>query len=156
MSRAPGCARTQLPAPSIASTRLPSPGAGPLTCWSMFKTPGPFTDDGPGARARAVPRALLAFVVFPNLLFLALGLFFFTTRSLINLDYIGLGATWLFLPPWARIALFAAAFILDAVGSTAAMYNIHVFTGIVALLDAPVGLIITVILGLLVSLGLAF
>ena len=122
----------------------------------MLKTPGPFKDDGPGSRVRAILRALLAFVVFPNLLFLTLGLFFYTTRSTINLDYIALGAAWLFLPPWARIALFASAFILDAVGSTAAMYNIHVFTGVVALLDAPIGLIITVIIGLALSLAFAF
>jgi hypothetical protein len=121
----------------------------------MFKTPGSFTDDGPGARAKAMLRALLAFVVFPNLLFLTLGQFFFTTRSLINLDYVALGASWLFLPPWLRVALFAAAFIIDAAGSTAAMYNTHVFTGVIALFDAPIGLIITVLVGLALSLGLA-
>jgi phosphoglycerol transferase MdoB-like AlkP superfamily enzyme len=122
----------------------------------MFKTPGPYTDDAAGARSRAALRALLAFVVFPNLLFLALGLFFFTNRSFINLDYIALGGAWLWLPPWLRVTLFAALFIFDAVGSTAGMYNIHVFTGVVALFDAPVGLIITVAFGLAVALGLAF
>ncbi|MGQ0561493.1 MAG: hypothetical protein ACT443_06420 [Gemmatimonadota bacterium] len=120
-----------------------------------MRTPGVFVDDAPGARAKAVLRALLAFVVFPNLLFHFLGLFLFTNRALVNLDYIALGAAWLWLPVWLRVAGFGVLVILDAITSTAAMYNIHIFAGAIAVMDAPIGLQITVALGLAIAIAIA-
>ncbi len=114
--------------------------------------PGEFGEPPP---LRAVARALAAFVVFPNLLFFVLGLFLFFQRGLLNLDYAVLGAAWLFLPVMARAALFAAVFILDAVGSTALMYNTHPLTGIAALAVAPADLLITVSLALALAIALA-
>lgn len=70
------------------------------------------------------------------------GRFFFLTRELINIDYALLGAIWLWLPSPLRVALFAIVFILDAVTATGSMYNIHPFGGVIALLKAPIGLIV--------------
>lgn len=121
---------------------------------SISKTPGEF-DDSPVSRAKAAARAVLAFVIFPNLFFLLLSLFLYTNRGPINLDYAALGALWLWVPPWLRVTGFATLFVLDGIASTAAMYNIHPVTGVFALMKAPIGLILTVIAGALIALALA-
>jgi hypothetical protein len=118
------------------------------------RTHGEFADDAL-SRAKAALRALLAFVVFPNLLFYLAGRMLFLNRAWLNLDYAVLGAAWLWLPSWARVAGFAIVVILDAVGSTALMYNVNPLAGIVALLDAPPGLLITVSIGLVIAIGIA-
>lgn len=112
-------------------------------------------DDNTGARARAIARALLAFVVFPNLLFVLFGTFFYTHRELINIDYALLGAAWLWLPMWLRVTAYAVLCVIDGISSTAAMYNINPLAGVVALFDAPPGLIVTVLLGFAVVVGFA-
>src|SRR5206468_1341121 len=121
---------------------------------STLRTPGEF-GDAPIDRFNAVVRALLAFVVFPNLLFYVLGLFLFTRRGLINIDYAVLGAVWLWLPLWPRVTLFAVSFILDGIVSTAPMYNISPFAGVIAVVKAPIGLIGTVLLGVAVVVAVA-
>lgn len=122
----------------------------------MSKTPGESNFDKPALpRLKAALRALLAFVVFPNLLFYIIGIFLFTNRALINIDYALLGALWLWLPRKVRVAGFASLFVLDGVGSTATMYNINPLAGLVALTKAPIGLIITVIIGAALAVGIA-
>ncbi|HEX6559236.1 MAG TPA: hypothetical protein VF021_07225, partial [Longimicrobiales bacterium] len=121
---------------------------------STAPTRGEFADDAT-SRLRAGLRALLAFVVFPNLLFFLAGRVLFLNRAWLNLDYAVLGAAWLWLPVWARVAGFATIVILDAVGSTALMYNVNPLAGIVALFDAPPGLLVTVSIGLVIAIGMA-
>ena len=89
---------------------------------------------------------LLVFVVIPNLVCWGFGRFFFLDRELINPDYAVLGTAWPWLPAWLRVTAFAIIFLVDAVTSTGSMYNISPVAGVVALLRAPIGLLITVIL----------
>jgi phosphoglycerol transferase MdoB-like AlkP superfamily enzyme len=134
--------------------RFRLPGAVSRAWSNTSRTPGDF-DDRAASRAKAVARALLAFVIAPNLLFALIGAFLYTTRPAINLDYVLLGAAWLWLPLWARASTFAFALVLDAVGSTAPMYNINPLAGLVALTKAPLGLIITVVISFAVAVAVA-
>lgn len=118
------------------------------------RTPGEF-DNSLTARLKAAARAIVAFVVLPNLLFFLLSLYLFTNRAAINLDYAALGVVWLWVPAWMRVVGFAVLFMLDGISSTAAMYNIQPITGVFALVDAPVGLILTVLAGAILALAMA-
>lgn len=102
-----------------------------------------------------VLRGLLLFVVLPNLMFFIVGRFFFLDRPLINIDYIILGALWLWLPRWLRITGFSLIFLIDAITSTARMYNISPVAGVVALFRAPIGLLLTVIAVFAISCAIA-
>src|SRR5687768_393311 len=94
----------------------------------------------------AVLRGVIAFVLLPNLFFWLVKQFYFLDRPLINLDYAVLGVLWFWLPVWLRVAGFVIAFMADVIISTGSMYNINPFAGVVALFQAPIGLIITVVL----------
>src|SRR5687768_12413929 len=103
----------------------------------------------------AVLRAVIAFVVLPNLFFWLVKQFYFLDRPLINLDYAVLGVLWFWIPVWLRVTAFAVAFVADVIVSTGSMYNINPLAGVVALFRAPIGLIMTVVLVFAVSCMIA-
>ncbi|MDR3606803.1 MAG: sulfatase-like hydrolase/transferase [Oligoflexia bacterium] len=78
------------------------------------------------AKLQAALRYLATYLIFPNLIFLVLGHFFYLMRPLVNIDYLLIGAIAPFVGPWVSAALYAATLANEFFINVAPVYRFEI------------------------------